>query len=220
MKTSRELTQDGSTNEIFQEWREKATNHVEVLSPSSNRDGILMKLQVATKSFLGTVTYNTGGLLVDHGWIRIYGSGHPRLRRDIVSWNLFQNDQSTRQSQALAIADDVLGGFFALNGGAFPGDQGEVYYLAPDTLEWESLGMTYTDFINWIFFGDICKFYESLRWRNWKEDVLQIESDAGFLIYPFLWAEGEELEKRARSIVPIEELWKINQEYREKLGIV
>ncbi|WP_211344408.1 DUF2625 family protein [Paenibacillus lentus] len=39
-----------------------------------------------------------------------------------------------------------------MNGGAFEGRLGEIFYLAPDTLEWESLDMQYSDFLNWAFF--------------------------------------------------------------------
>ena len=37
----------------------------------------------------------------------------------------------------LLVADDVLGGFFAINGGAFAGEAGNVFYYAPGSGEWE-----------------------------------------------------------------------------------
>ncbi|MCL6458296.1 MAG: DUF2625 domain-containing protein [Gorillibacterium sp.] len=221
MKSINELTQDSSSYKLLTEWEKEASNQVKILSPNlNNRDSILLDLQMTTKSLLGTVSYNTGGILVDNGWLRILGSGNSQLNRDIVTWNLFKNGKCSRQPEAIIVADDILGGFFALNGGAFPGNTGEVYYLAPDTLEWESLEMKYSEFINWAFFGDIEQFYESFRWSSWKNDILNVNSEQGVLVYPFLWAEGEELEKRSRSIVPIEELWNSNNEHREKFGII
>ena len=35
----------------------------------------------------------------------------------------------------LLVADDVLGGFFAINGGAFDGKAGNIFYYAPDSGE-------------------------------------------------------------------------------------
>ena len=42
-------------------------------------------------------------------------------------------------------ADDAVGGFFAINGDAFDGPHGDVWYLAPVTLAWETCGMGYAD---------------------------------------------------------------------------
>ena len=67
------------------------------------------------------------------------------------------------------IADDVAGGYYAPNGGAFGKDEGKVYYLAPDTLEWEALGLTYTEFLLFCFSGRLDNFYASLRWEGWRK---------------------------------------------------
>jgi hypothetical protein len=73
------------------------------------------------------------------------GSGHPRLTRDLAAWN------RARSSGFLLIADDAVGGFFAINGGALGEDLGAVHYLAPDTWAWESLEMGHTAFVQWAF---------------------------------------------------------------------
>jgi len=63
---------------IVQEWIDQAKNHVEVLPPSSpQREEALFETQVTSRSPLGAIVYDSGGLLIDHGWIRILGSGHP-----------------------------------------------------------------------------------------------------------------------------------------------
>jgi hypothetical protein len=36
---------------------------------------------------MGAIIYETGGLLVDNGWIRILGSGHKKLDRNLPEWN-------------------------------------------------------------------------------------------------------------------------------------
>ena len=39
------------------------------------------------RSPLGAVVYETGGILVDGGWLRILGSGNARLTRTLPGWN-------------------------------------------------------------------------------------------------------------------------------------
>ncbi|MGZ0084925.1 DUF2625 family protein [Caldibacillus thermoamylovorans] len=201
-------------------WMRDAKNQVELL-PANIKENqkILLELQITTKSLLGTVVYYTGGILVNEGWLRILGSGNPRLPRNVATWNQIVSGQTTRLPGGLLIADDVVGGFFAINGGAFGGNIGDVFYLAPDTLEWENLEMSYSNFVNWALTGDINRFYETFQWENWTDGVRKITGDKGILIYPYLWAEGEEIGLRSKSIVPIDELWKLNLDNKEKLGI-
>src|SRR5262249_6162259 len=74
---------------LVQSWVREATNAVEVLPPSDPARGeALVATQVTTRSPMGAVIYETGGLLVDHGWLRLLGSGHPRLPRSLPAWNL------------------------------------------------------------------------------------------------------------------------------------
>lgn len=60
---------------------------------------------------MGALVYGSGGLLIDNGWLRIAGSGHPRLPRDPVSWTQRPEFAGVR---ALPIADDVAGEFLLL----------------------------------------------------------------------------------------------------------
>jgi hypothetical protein len=74
---------------LVRSWLGEATNYVEALPPSDPaRAEALLATQVTTRSPLGAVIYETGGLLVDHGWLRVLGSGHPRLPRTLPAWNL------------------------------------------------------------------------------------------------------------------------------------
>jgi Protein of unknown function DUF2625 len=143
-------------------------------------------VQVTTRSPMGALVYETGGLLIDHGWIRVLGSGHPRLNRSLPAWN---EGKTTAQpgGSFLLVADDVLGGFFALNGGALGPDLGQLYYFAPDRLAWEPLGLSYSDFLNFCFNGDLDKFYEGQRWKNWAADVRRLDGNQGLCFVPFLW---------------------------------
>uniref|UniRef100_UPI00406CCA9C DUF2625 family protein n=1 Tax=Mucilaginibacter sp. CSA2-8R TaxID=3141542 RepID=UPI00406CCA9C len=44
----------------------------------------LYNLQLTTRSPMGAITYFTGGILIENGWIRILGSGSERSKRSIV----------------------------------------------------------------------------------------------------------------------------------------
>ena len=51
--------------------------------------------------------------------------------------------EAWRMPSYLLVADDVLGGFFAINGSAFAGEAGNVFYYAPGSGEWEDCEMGY-----------------------------------------------------------------------------
>jgi hypothetical protein len=73
---------------LVQSWLREAINPLEALPPSDPARGeALVATQVTTRSPMGAVIYETGGLLVDHGWLRLLGSGHSRLPRSLPGWN-------------------------------------------------------------------------------------------------------------------------------------
>ncbi|MHC1684697.1 MAG: DUF2625 family protein [Clostridiaceae bacterium] len=221
MKQINELIDENQAGwKLIEEWLTEAENKVEILKTTKSKaEEVLYDLQVTTKSPLGAIAYNTGGILVNNGWIRILGSGTKDFKRDISNWNNL-NAENLRLEKAFLVADDILGGFFAINGGLFEGEIGHIFYLAPDTLQWENLEIWFSEFIHWTFVGDLNKFYELFMWPEWENEVKDISIDFGISIYPFLWAEGEEVEKRSRKVVPIEELWNVTIDNRKRLGIV
>jgi hypothetical protein len=74
---------------LIQSWLREATNAVEGLTPSAPaRSEALVATQVTTRSPMGAVIYETCGLLVVHGWLRLLGSGHSHLPRSLPEWNL------------------------------------------------------------------------------------------------------------------------------------
>ncbi len=196
--------------EVVKKWIQEAENEIEILEKDSKQaDLALYRTQVTTRSPMGAIIYETGGILIDHGWIRILGSGSDKLKRNLPEWNKGKSFETYGQAMPfLLIADDAIGGFFALNGGGF-GDQdfGKIYYLSPESLEWEPLDIGYSEFIYWTFTGDIDDFYKGLRWKKWKKEVEQMGVDQAMNFYPFLWSKYEDLEKLSRKPVPIEESW-------------
>jgi 8-oxo-dGTP pyrophosphatase MutT (NUDIX family) len=120
----------------------------------------------------------------------------------------------------LLVADDVLGGSFAINGGALPGPPGRVHYFAPDALEWEDLDRGYSDFLAWTLAGDLEKFYQGYRWPGWSAEVQALPGDRAFSIHPFLWAEGPPITERSRRVVPMAELFTLQLDLKRQLSTV
>ena len=201
---------------LVQAWIASAKNKVQVLPKTATRaDSALLAAQVTTRSPMGAVIYETGGILVDNGWLRILGSGSPALNRDLMGWN------KDKQKGLLLMADDAIGGFFALNGGAFSqATLGKIYYLAPENMEWQPLDKSYSDFLVFCFSGNLNKFYDKLRWKGWQQEIATLNGSQGIACYPFLFSEeGKNINKTLRKAVPIKELWLFSNDMRQQLGI-
>ncbi|WP_394841932.1 DUF2625 domain-containing protein [Pendulispora brunnea] len=195
--------------DLVRSWTASARNSIECL-PCDPAEGerTLLALQVTTRSPMGAIAYETGGILIDGGWLRILGAGCPELPRSIADWNgVTAQATPHRLPGACLVGDDVVGGFFAVNGGGLKGKRGNVFYLAPDTLRWEDMDLSYSDWVYWAFTGDLSKFYENARWPGWEREIATVDGLSGILIFPFLWAEGPPVAQRTRNAVPIEELW-------------
>lgn len=176
--------------------------HLDVIpAQPTSAERTLFEAQLTLRSPLGALLFHTAGVLVDHGWLRLYGSGSDaRFRTGFEEINI-------RGSGYSMVASDILGGRFALNGGALGDDLGKVYYFAPDCLAWEPLHLTYSDFLLWCLQEHrLAQFYASERWPHWAEECQHLSGDDALLIYPFPWAAGPPLQERARRVVPVQEL--------------
>jgi hypothetical protein len=187
---------------------------VEVLPPDEReRSEALLETQVSIRSPLGAVVYHTGGILIDSGWLRLLGSRHSRLPRSLPVWNRGRSITAEGRSLGfLLIADDVVGGFYALNGGAFGASTGEVFYFAPDTLRWEPMNnMGYSGFLLWALSPSLKCFYEGMYWNGWESEVSALAGDQAFSIYPPLWtSEGKSVAQCSRNPCPIAEIYSLN----------
>ena len=193
------------------QWQEEAKNKVEILPKNGNRaDSALFESQVTTRSPMGAIIYESGGILIDNGWIRILGAGHKRLDRELMEWNKGKSFNTIgEQPSFLLVADDAIGGFFALNnGGINEVGIGSVFYLSPDNLEWENLEISYSEFIVFCFSGDLELFYSGLKWNACETDIEKMNGNQGFHFYPYLFTlEGKDIEKVSKKVIPIQEIW-------------
>ena len=226
---------------LVQKWCDEARNAVEILPATSRKDceEALLWLELSARTPLGAIALQTGGILVHHGWLRILGGGHrARLPRSVAAFNRQCAGVLTGQPPdagvplgCILVADDVVGGFFALNGGRLSEDRGtiaRVFYLAPDTLEWECTGMRYSEFVRWACEGDLAEFYALYPIEppvecpdleeeegagpeeGWWGDVGRLRGDQAFHFAPPLWDdEGGAVVDRERSAGPVVELFQL-----------
>ncbi len=69
---------------LVSKWIKEATNKVEILPKEQKSSELaLYNTQVTTRSPMGAIIYETGGVLIDNGWIRILGSGSTKLNRSL-----------------------------------------------------------------------------------------------------------------------------------------
>ncbi|MER6177814.1 DUF2625 family protein [Streptosporangium sp. NPDC001681] len=188
----------------------------------------LHELQVSARSWLGAMALHSGGLLIDHGWVRVLGgsSGLPGMP-DLLRANALPETTSAYTAPSLLIvAYDVLGGVFAIKGGvaaagSLPGEPGHVLYFAPDCLEWESLELGYGSWLCWLLSGRLTGFYESFRWSGWQEETASLPLDQGVSFAPPLWsAEAQhDIDATDRRPAPLTELLDLHREVSRQSGL-
>jgi hypothetical protein len=214
------IYREDSAWSMIQEWLINTKNDVEVLSNLRNLgEETLQKLQVTNKSTMGAIALECGGFLVDKGWLRILGSGSDKISGNLLSGNNLDGAQMKFSVKgALIIAYDIVGGIFAINSGAFGYSIKNIFYLAPDTLEWEDTEKGYTDFIYWALHGDLNLYYKTFRWSGWQNDVKNLLGSQGISIYPYLWTkQGENIEECHREAISMKEIWNIENEFIKQM---
>lgn len=210
MKTLQDLInlEEPAWEWMQEEWFSQARNHYEIIPKNQiQAEKELLANQVTTRSPMGAMIYETGGMFIDNGWLRILGSGGAKLNRSISEWNKGKTfEQLGDIPPFLLIADDVLGGYFAINGGGLGDNLGQIHYFSPDSLAWEDLNITYSHFLEWALMGNLEQFYQNLRWENWQDDVKQLDGNQVFSFFPFLSSkEGKNINEISRKVIPIQE---------------
>jgi hypothetical protein len=197
----------------------RSTRSVEILPTSRPRaEAVLLSMQVTTRSTMGAIALETGGLVIDR-WLRVLGGGGPRMDGDLARWNgRGERPILERQRGLRLVGHDAIGGFFALDGGELGDGKGEVFYFAPDSLDWEGIDMGYSGWLESMLENAINDFYAENRWTGWEREVADLEPDSGLSIWPGLWtAESRPIEKTSRKAVPMAELWAIQQDFAKQM---
>ncbi|TCO48955.1 DUF2625 family protein [Actinocrispum wychmicini] len=187
----------------------------------------LLQLQVTARSVLGAVVLHTGGVVVDGGWLRIYGGGGGAMP-GLATVNRFPGevDPGWRPPGGFVVGHDVVGGVFVLNGydpasAGRPGEPGQIAFFAPDSLEWEALGMGYGTWVDWVLAGRLEQFYAGLRWPGWQDEVAGLAPTQGMSVVPFLWSKEahDDLAATSRRPVPMAELLGLNETFCTQMGL-
>jgi hypothetical protein len=207
LKTSSELVSEGTAMPVIRGWITASPRTVEVLPCGAGHGDVALEaLQVTARSPLGAIAFETGGLLVDSGWIRVLGAGSAKLARTIAGWNGLPCDPGDAYLPgAMFVADDVLGGMYAIDVGALgSATPGNICYFAPGTLAWRDTGLQYGDWLKHILI-DPDDFYVE-RWERWEADVRSLPGTHAFFLDPAPWQPGPPFADRARRAVTMREL--------------
>ena len=182
---------------------ERAPSPVQVLhAVEARRSEALEALQVTSRSYLGALASEVGGLLVDHGWLRVLGAGAAGLP------GLHEaNELGAGSPPVLEVAWDALGGRFAVNGGGLDAPPGVVCYWGPDTLDWQPIGGGHSAFVAWALSEELASFYASLRWPGWEAEIEPLDPGHGLALWPPPFTEeGRDPATVSRRAVPLTEL--------------
>ncbi|MCE0537686.1 DUF2625 domain-containing protein [Kineosporia rhizophila] len=192
----------------IRECADQAPYPVEVLPVDAQRaQQCLSAFGMTERSWLGAVMLHTGAILIDHGWLRVLGSGYEGRRGplpDVVS-------AAAPSTGSVTVAHDVLGGHFVWRQSA-PESPPTVHYYAPDTLAWEDLELGYGRWLAAMLTGWLSDFYASLRWSGWADEVAGTRLDQGIHTWPPPWtAEGKDLGTVSRRAISMTELISFHQ---------
>lgn len=181
----------------------EASTSVEMLpadSEAAERNAARYSLDDST--LLGALILGTGGVVVDK-WLRLYGSG---------TYDFAERNDALAEFAFPIIAEDIAGGLFAI------GEDRQVAYLAPDTLQWENLEISLGQFIMVCTDAEaLGGFYQDFRWEGWQEFIKDITPAQGLSFYPPLWSR-ESKDGFSAKLIPIDEVFSIELEYMKTLG--
>src|SRR5687768_339832 len=125
-KPASELVSSDPAMPLIRSWLAGAKRPIEILACRPDHGAVALEaLQVTTRSPLGSITYETGGVLVDDGWLRILGAGSPKLARTIAGWNGLPCDAGEAYLPgAMFVAHDAIGCKLAGDVGALGATRG------------------------------------------------------------------------------------------------
>lgn len=194
------------------------------LLPAPELDGRreIHALQVSAKSFLGASAYHIAGLLLDSGWLRILGCGHPLCEWSIsaATRRMGWGADAASPPEGLLVAVDALAGLFAINGGFHPNiPRGHIAYFGPDTLRWDDTGAGHSAWLESMLTPTRrAAFYADLRWPTWEQETAALPANTAFSLYPPPYTrESRPLESTKRTAVPLDELITLNLQAVRKL---
>jgi hypothetical protein len=211
---------DGQPNEagpMLEAWLVSARSCRVLPADPAAAERALRFLETTPRSIVGSLMVRTGGLVIDGGWLRVLGSGCSAMPGGIVEWNR-PTEHVEALEGGLIVAHDAIGGFFAINLGGMHGGAGYVHYLAPDTLEWQDLGLGHSAWLQWMLSADLSGFYERFRWPGWEVNMGQLAPEQGVSVWPPLFVPGPAVGDRSRRVISQRELWAVLSPLRRQVA--
>lgn len=202
------------------EWKEikkmitESKNKIKLECSNEENELTLTKLNINKESALGQMVLNLSALKIND-YLRVLGGGNDSINSITSSNEIIRKFYNENK---LIIANDIFGGLYALSNRHFDGVADNVWYFAPDLLEWENLKITYIQFIGWVCSKNLEKFYKSFLWKDMDLFIKDIKGNQGVLVYPFLWSKECNIETADKKIVLFEELITLNADYKKKLN--
>lgn len=163
----------------------------------------------STYNLVENYLWNCGWIMIDDGWLRLLWNN--KVWRSIKNWNIWKLEKM------ILIWDDVIWWFFWINQWYFKDWILNIWYFAPDSLQRENLWFQYGDFLKWISAWWLNQFYIDYKRRDYKDFVKNVDFDSWILFYPFLFSEYDNVYNLSKKIVPIQELWDMNMNFKNQL---
>lgn len=188
---------------------DSATNATVVMPGDSfNGRQVLYRLQLSARSMVGAIVLHCGAILVDHGWVKLLGSGEPGLPNVATASGFpVAPHDSAPDVPGMLVAVDVVGGQYVIDGGDLIGSPGEICYWGPDKLGWTGIGAGHSAFLSWLLKGDLDAFYRYFRWPGWQAEVERLEPGQGVGFFPFPWSDHFDATSAYRRVVDLGELF-------------
>lgn len=183
-------------------------NHVEILPPDPER----MKenaefYQADDQTTFGMLIHHSGGVTVN-GVVRLLGSTADPEYRDIKAFN-----EQFGGNGFVILGDDIFGGIFALNLGLLPECPGNIIYFAPDTMEFEDLGLKLSGLFEFLRNGDLSEFYGQFSPEEYENlRAVNVKFNEVLHIMPPMWSKEFKTEEHDVRAIGVYEHYKMMTE--------
>lgn len=187
----------------------------------------LMQLQVGAGSALGALALRCGGLVVDHGWLRVFAgapsgaTGLPGLARV----NRFSFDAAWRPLHGLVVAARCAGrggrSQRPRSGSLRPPRRTRADALLRAGLPgMGSAGDGLRNGAPWLLSGRLDQFYDGLRRPGRQSEAQSLGLSRGIAVYPFLRPQEAHADPASttRTPVPMTELLGLSSEFCRQPG--
>ncbi len=189
-----------------------ASNNVQIKENIDLNAKILDSVNIDVNSFMGQVMMNISNMCIN-GYFRML-TGDEKDALNISEFNKQLNEECTEGK--LVIAYDIWGGLFAVDKRNI-NDKSNLWYFAPDQLEWEDMEVTYLDFLVWVCDEDFNMFHSSFTWAGMELEIRDIKDQQGVLVYPYLWSQECDIETASKKFVSILEIIRLNADMYKKI---